>query len=1218
MRFYVERKDEYNSKARVLENEIKKYLNVTKLEKVRIITGYEIIMFSDKEQILGMDDESYNKIKYKILSDKDIDIVSDSVDIDSPYYYVTRYLDHQYDQSADVCESLLKLEFKYENIRVKTLEIAIFYGDIKSDFEKIKSYYINLLESMEITLNQEFNWDYCTEIPENVESISNFSKLSLKELEVLREKYSISMNDEDMKYTQEYYEKEKKEPTVTELKILDTYWSDHCRHSTFNTILENIEVEDEANKLGLELARKRFDVAHGEVYKDERPLCLMDIATIQMKKLKQNGVLNNLEKSDEVNACSIEVQGEVDGKKEDFILMFKNETHNHPTEMEPFGGAGTCIGGGIRDPLSGRSIVFGAMRITGCSDPREKFEDTLKDKIPQRNLTKTAADGYSDYANQIGLASAYLDEYYHEGFKAKRMECGALVGFNYKANIKRANPVAGDVIVMLGGNTGRDGLGGATGSSKEVKGESKNYSAEVQKGNPIIERNIVRLYAKPEISKLIKKSNDFGAGGVSVAIGEMANSLEIDLDAVPLKYSGMNATEVAISESQERMAVLLDKNDLDKFIQAAHKENLNAVKVATVTDNNRMIMTYKGQKVCDLDTAFLNSGGVRQRADVSVKSPKLEAEKSVNSDIKTAWLENLSDLKVCSKKNIANQFDKAIGGQSVFYPFGGKYIQTCEQGLAMKFPLEYGNTDLGVIMTVGYDPDFGVKSPFHAAYYAVIESVLKAVSMGAKLEDIRLSFQEYFEKMATKESWGKVYSALMGAFLAQDILDLASIGGKDSMSGTYKNINVPPSLISFAVAPVDTTKLVSKAFKNTNNYVYILKNEIQDNHLPKEEVLLKNINTLTELIKQDKVKSSSIVGAGGLSSSISQMCFGNMIGFEFAENIKDLSDLFIAKYGDVIIESQEKLDLELLGKTLDKQIIKINGIEIDLQEALKAYNSTLSEVFEQKLFTPEKVEKVSAIKIDYKGQKIQKPIALVPVFSGTNGEFTLKKQLRKSGFEVNEVLFRSNYADDSYEELVKAIETANIIVIPSGMSGGGKPNSQAKFITLVLSQIQVANAVNSFIEKGGLVIGLGEGFKALVSLGLIQNGKISEKTDSLDITRNPLNRHYADIFETNIVSETSPYFTGITTEMTPVSSTDARVILSDEDFAKYHSAGQIVSVFAGDNPYGSKYGIESMCSANGQVLGRLGDFTQIEEGLFVNVFDAKTSKIFGNIKKYFE
>ena len=1206
MRLYVERKPQYNTKAAKLEREAKGYLEVDQLEKVRSITGFEI---------LGLTKEQLEQVKYRVFAQEGMDDIYETINLDGNYNYITRYLDHQYDQSADLCETLIKLQFPKADVRVKTLDITMLYGDLGQGGEKIKNYYVNPLESEEVSLDQPFNWKYGTEEPKPVMTIKGFSDFNEKQLEDMKSQYGISMNSEDLAFTQAYFKKEEKDPTLTELKILDTYWSDHCRHSTFQTVLEKVNIEDEKNQPWIKKAQDRFEAAHQYVYEGERPLCLMDMATMEMKKLKKQGILTNMEDTVEVNACSIEVKGKVDGKEEDFLIMFKNETHNHPTEMEPFGGAGTCIGGGIRDPLSGRSYVFGAMRLTGAADPRETVENTLEDKIPQRNITTTAANGYSDYANQIGLASGYLDEFYHEGFKAKRMECGALVAYNYKKNITRANPEPGDIIVMMGGDTGRDGLGGAVGSSKEVEGDSKSYSAEVQKGNPIVERNIVRLFRKPEISKLIKKSNDFGAGGVSVAIGEMADSLSIDLDQVPLKYPGMNGTEVAISESQERMAILLDPKDLDTFMKAAQAENVKAVKVATVTDTDTMVMTYQGQVICDLKADFLNSGGVRQKASVKVQTPKLTEKPKEKEETKGAWLENLSKLNVCSKKNIASQFDKAVGGQSVLYPFGGKHMETPEQGLAMRLPLEEGKTDLGTVMTAGYNPDMGPKSPFHGAYYAVIESVMKAVSMGADLADIRLTFQEYFERMTSDETWGKVYSALLGAFLAQDILQIPSIGGKDSMSGSYKDIDVPPTLISFAVAPVDCTKLISKPFKKSGSKVYLLETKIGEDYLPEEEALLKNIQHLAELIKSGKILSTSVVGAGGIAAEISRMAFGNKIGFKFDEGFE--GDLFKENYSAVIIEASEELDLKLLGTTAADQLIEIKDTKIELEEALKSYKKPLEEVFECEYYRPEIIKAGAKISLTPQNKKTDKPLALIPIFGGSNGEYTLERQLKIAGFEVKTVLFRSMFMKESYKELVEAIKEADLLALPSGMSGGGKPNSPAKFISIVLSQEEVKKAINELLDRKGLVTGLGEGFKALVDLGLIQHGRIKEKTDSLQMAPNPMNKNYAGLFKTSIISPVEPYYRGATSEILPVSTIFGRIEMDQEDFERYNSKGQIVSVFDGANPYGSRYGIEAMVSENGQVFGKLGEISQLEEGLYANVFEAKTSPVFKNLKEYF-
>ena len=724
----------------------------------------------------------------------------------------------------------------------------------------------------------------------------------------------------------------------------------------------------------------------------------------------------------------------------------------------------------------------------------------------------------------------------------------------------------------------------------------------------------MRLFRKPEISKLIKKSNDFGAGGVSVAIGELADSLVIHLDRVPLKYPDLNATEIAISESQERMAVLLDKAHVDQFINAAQAENLTAVAVADVTDDEYVVLEYKGDVVCQLKSEFLNSAGVRQKADVVVNPPQFNEEPTIDEDLKDKWLNNLSALNVSSKKNLANQFDKTVGGQTTFFPFGGKNMETPEQGLAMGIPLLEGETDLATIMTVGYDPELCDQSPFHSAYYAVLESVMKAVSMGGELKRIRLSFQEYFERMDSPESWGKAYSALMGGFLAQNQLEVPSIGGKDSMSGSYQDLNVPPTLISFAVAPVDKNKLVSKSFKNIGSYVYLLETPVTKDGLPEEVALKGNIELLMAMVNRGQALSTSVVGAGGIAGEVSAMCFGNNIGFKFSEDFT--SDLFKPAYQNVIIESKEELPLQLIGRTSAEKSIRINDMVLSLEESLVAYKGTLKEVYnyeEHPAYTYQDSGKTIQVKATTK----ENPKAVVPIFYGTNGEYSLIKQLNKAGITTEEIVFRNKFPEDSYNQLGKAIDNCNILAIPSGMTGGAKPECSGKMIAIIFSNPVVGEAVNKLIDRGGLVIGLGEGFNALVSVGLIQHGKVKTKTDSLSITRNPLNTHYSGLLETAIINSVEPFYKGITKEVLPVSALDGRIVMDNKDFQKYLEAGQIVSVFSESNPFGG-YGIEAMVSPNGQVLGMLGDISQLDKGLYANVFNAEQSPVFNNIKEFFQ
>jgi phosphoribosylformylglycinamidine synthase len=934
-------------------HEIKDVIGISKITNVRIFNGYDI------ENV-----KNINKAKTAVFSEPGQDDVYDEPPNlnEAAFVFAITSAVGQYNQCEDSATLLLRLlEPKSEPV-VRTFKQIALYGDLtEADLEIIKTYYVNPLEMREIPLSLTKAYEYSK--PDKISTVDGFIKANDTELLELAKKFGIAMNIDDLNFCKDYFHKENRDPTVTEMKVLDTYWSDHCRHSTFMTTLENIQVEESKYNIGLKQAQELYEQAHQYVYGNvNRPLCLMDIATMQMKKQIKNGELADMELTDEVNACSINATAKIDGKPVDILVMFKNETHNHPTEIEPFGGAATCLGGGIRDPLSGRAFVYGAMRVTGSADPREAIKDTQQGKLSQRKITRTATDGYSSYGNQIGIASGYLNEYYDQGFKAKRLECGAIIGAVQKENITREKPKHGDVIVLVGGKTGRDGCGGATGSSKEQDEETLiKGGAEVQKGNPIIERNIIRLFRKPVVSKMIKKCNDFGAGGVSVAVGELADGININLDKVPVKYPGLDGTELAISESQERMAVVLDEKNLEAFIKEATLENLIAVKIAEVTDKNRIVMTWLGDTIVDMSSDFLNSGGIRQKANITVKAPIIHRHSVLDTEsptvhhhsaidtqsLKQKWLNNLTDLNNCSQKIIADQFNFVAGGVTVFAPYGGKYKKTPEQGLAMRLPLIEGDTTFSTLMTVGYNPSLGCESPFHAAMYAVIESVTKIVTMGGDYQKIRLSFQEYFERLTTADSWGKPYSALMGAFLAQEKLGIPAIGGKDSMSGSYKDINVPPSLISFAVAVVDTTKLVSRAFKDTNSKVFMLKTPINDSSMPDFIILKQNMSAIYELVQTGVIKAASSIGHGGIARTISEMSFGNNIGFSF--NPSFIDNLFVPQYGSIVLEVGSDINLDeqfiLIGSTTKIPTIKIEKVSISLDEMLNVWEGVLKDVF---------------------------------------------------------------------------------------------------------------------------------------------------------------------------------------------------------------------------------------------------------------------------------
>ncbi len=1204
VRIYVEKKNGFNLEAKEVLKELSTYLKIPNLENIRILNRYDIDY---------MNEEIFEQSKYSIFAEKNTENVYNSI-IDTNYDFVItlEFLPGQYDQRADfLSQSLHLLSYSEKKPIVKTSKVFLFYGKLDEESKaKIKSYLINPIECRESSVEIPASLEMDYKDPEKIKVIEEFNTLAKPQLEQIGKDYNLGMSIDNLLFSQNYFKKEGKNPTITEMRILDAYWSDHCRHSTFNTIINDIKIEKDDFGNEINKAYERYLKAKNYVYAEEKPTCLMDIAVMGMKKLKKEGKLNDLEPSNEVNACSIVVQAEVDGKLEDWLIMFKNETHNHPTEMEPFGGASTCIGGGIRDPLSGRSYVYGAMRVTGCADPRMPYEETLKGKLPQRKLTRTAAEGYSSYSNQIGLASTHLSEIYDEGYVAKRMECGALIGAVKRSHVIRKEAEVGDVIVLLGGRTGRDGCGGATGSSKEHHEDSlKQGGAEVQKGNPVIERNIVRLFRKPEVSRVIKKCNDFGAGGVSVAIGEMADSLYIDLDKIKTKYKGLDGTELAISESQERMAVLISRSDLDFFCKEAMEENLEALKIAEVTDSGRMIMVWNGEEIANLSREFLNSGGFRDCTDLIVESPKdknpnlLSKAVSEDKNIKENWLSNLSDLNVCSKISLADRFDSTVGNATALYPFGGKYQLTPEEGLAMRLPLLKGKTDFGTLMTFGYNPVLSRWSPFHGAIYSVLESITKIVAMGGEYSKIRLSFQEYFEKLSNLKKWGKPFSALLGSYLVQEELNIPSIGGKDSMSGTFEDIDVPPALISFAVNTLNTKNIISRSFKNPGNKLILVYTDKKDNYMPDFDIYKNNMANVHQLILKGCVKASSTVGFGGIAASITQMAFGNMIGVKINDEV-NFEELFSPNYTNIILEVDNKADLSLLkykviGKTIDEPIICINNTKISLQETLVSWESTLEDIF-----PPAKA--------------IKKPKVLIPIFPGTNGEYALEKAFCEAGAEVNTFLFKNLNSEmiiKSFEDMAKAIDEAEILAIPSGISGGG----DGKLIANIIRNPKVKASINNLVKnRNGLILGLGEGFKALIDTGLIPYGEVCEESDELGITKNKSNRFVSKIVDTKLTSNISPWTYGLSVnevESAPVASYEGAVYITKNLYEEFLKNGQIAFEYV-TNPFGSDYNIESITSKDGRIMGRMALVERMEDGLYVNVTEKNSLNIFKNAVDY--
>ncbi len=1231
-RIYVEKKPELAVEANLLLKELKNFLKIKKLKSIRIIHRYDIE---------GVSDEIYEKAKTIVFSDPSVDLIYDEklvIDKEDKFF-VTEYLPGQYDQKADFAAQCLQALSLEERPKVKTAQLIILHGDISDDeFEKIKNYYINPVEVREAAIEKPATLVDNPVIPDQVEVLNNF--IDVENVEHFLDTLSLAMTKEDLKFCQDYFKNiEKRNPTITEIRVIDTYWSDHCRHTTFNTIIDKVEIEESKYKDDIEKAFEDYKNARKYVYQDKtKEMCLMDIAQIAMKEMRKRGSLEDLEVSDEINAASIEVEIDIDGRTEKWLVMFKNETHNHPTEIEPFGGAATCLGGAIRDPLSGRSYVYGAMRITGSGDPRIPFDKTLPGKLPQRKITTTAAAGYSSYGSQIGLPAGQVAEIYHEGFVAKRMELGAVIAAAPKENVVRLKPVPGDAVILLGGRTGRDGCGGATGSSKEHDEESAVKSgAEVQKGNAAIEGYIQKLFRKPEVSKMIKKCNDFGAGGVSVAVGELADSLYIDLDKVPVKYAGLDGTELAISESQERMAVVVSADNKDDFIKHAHNENLEATEIAQVTDNGRLTMIWKGNAIVDIKREFLDSNGVRQRTDIYVEAPKekefFTSDASFKNNIKEKWLDNLKDLNVCSQKGLVEKFDSSAGGNTILSPFGGKYQDTPSEGLLMKLPVQRGKTNTSTAMTFGYNPYLSTWSPFHGGIYAVIQAVSKVIALGGDYKKIRLTMQEYFEKLGDdKRKWGKPFAALLGAYKVQKELDLPAIGGKDSMSGTFMDIHVPPTLVVFALDMMDARNSITPEFKNPNSDVLYLPIKKDNNHIPDFDYLRKLYSKINELVKNNSILSIATVKEGGIAAELTKMCFGNKIGMEIANNF-NIDKLFEPDLGSFVIEVNNDFNIEmlndiesiLLGKTSDKKIIRIGDTHILLEEAYRSWSDTLDEIFpigsKTKNKKPE-TESKGIIK-EYKLRNVEKPIisvkkpkVLIPVFLGTNSEYELERAFEEAGAHTKTFIIRNITKEaiaESINELVKEIESTQIIALSGSFTGGNESFGAANFITAILKTDKVRESIEVFLKnKDGLMLGIGNGFQALLKSGLLPYGSL---------TVNNHGNHISTMIDTKITSILSPWFSysdlgDIYT--LPVAHREGRFVASEEIIKELEEKGQIAAQYVSYNPNGSTKSIEAITSSDGRILGKMGHSERKGQYVGTNIPGVKDQPIFKAGVDYFK
>ena len=1250
IRLFVEKRGEMNVVAEQTKWDLRHNLGIRAIEELRFLNRYDIE---------GMTREEFEKAKNIILSEPNQDIVyEETLPVEEGFkVFAMEYLPGQYDQRADSAEQCVQLLTQGERCKILTARVVCVKGDITDDeFKKIQDYMINPVESRLASLEKPESLEMPVEVPENVKRVEGFISWSDEEMEKFFGSMGFAMTLSDLKFTRDYFrDTEKRDPTVTELRVIDTYWSDHCRHTTFLTKLNKVEIEKSALSTAIENALKAYYETRDEVYgKDTtRDVSLMDMALIGMKALKKRGLIPDLDESEEINACSIEVPVTIDGKTEKWLVQFKNETHNHPTEIEPFGGAATCLGGDIRDPLSGRAYIYQAMRVTGSGDPTVPFKDTLEGKLPSRKITTGAAQGYSSYGNQIGLATGQVVELYDKGYVAKRMEIGAVIGASPKENVIREVPAPDDVIVLLGGRTGRDGCGGATGSSKaHTLSSIETCGAEVQKGNPPTERKIQRLFRNPEVAKMIKRCNDFGAGGVCVAIGELADGLTVNLDKVTKKYEGLDGTELAISESQERMAVVLDKNDVDRFIALSETENLEATAVAVVSENPRLTMTWRGDTIVDISREFLNTNGVTQSSSAYITAPdenncyREKCPESLKGLSKAqAIKKNMARLEVCSQIGLSERFDASIGAGTVIMPFGGKTQLTPQEAMAAKIPLLKGETDDATAMSYGFIPAVSRWSPFHGSAYAVVESLSKILAIGAYPLKARLTFQEYFEKLLDKpERWGKPAAALLGAMEAQLKLGIPSIGGKDSMSGTFEQIDVPPTLVSFAVAMTKASKTISAEFKKAGSKViYVPVPENKQTLMPDWDKLKAMYNAVYELMDNGNVLSASVVKEGGAAASVCKACFGNKFGFKF---YKDLSfdELFAPLSGSLILELKDGAELGgdvlyyPLGEVTENEEIEINNEKIKISEILGEWTAPLEKVFPTKAQCP-KMGRSAELFTERNNKapiiKVAKPKVFIPVFPGTNCEVDTARAFEKAGAEAELLIVKNLKPSDIEDTILKMeeiIKSSQMIMFPGGFSGGDEPDGSGKFIATTFRNPRIKEACEELLNKrDGLMLGICNGFQALIKLGLVPYGEIRElKPSDPTLTFNTVGRHISHMAYTRVTSVKSPWFSGVEAGdvfAVPVSHGEGRFMADDETVKRLIENGQVATQYVdlNGNPSddiaynvnGSICAIEGITSPDGRILGKMGHSERKGENLYANVPFNKDQKIFESGVKYF-
>ena len=1246
-RVFVEKKPQFAVKARELKEELKSYLHLDTISRVRVLIRYDVENLSE---------DVYRQALTTIFSEPPVDwVYEEGFDAeDQDMVFSVEYLPGQFDQRADSAEQCVKLLKEDEEPVIRTATTYVLTGELTGEQkEAIKAFCINPVDSREAEEEKPQTLTAVFDTPADVAYFEGFCGFDEKELRELYDSLNLAMTFHDFLHIQNYYKgEEHREPTVTEVRVLDTYWSDHCRHTTFSTELKNVTITEGDYQEPIQGTYEQYLADRTELYggRKDKFVCLMDLALLAMKKLKKEGKLEDLEESEEINACSIIVPVTIDGAEEEWLINFKNETHNHPTEIEPFGGAATCLGGAIRDPLSGRTYVYQAMRVTGAADPTAPLSETMKGKLPQKKLVNGAALGYSSYGNQIGLSTGYVKEIYHPDYAAKRMEIGAVMGAAPRKYVKRMTSDPGDVIVLLGGRTGRDGIGGATGSSKvHTEASTQLCGAEVQKGNAPTERKIQRLFYRPEVSSIIKKCNDFGAGGVSVAIGELAAGLVVDLDKVPKKYAGLDGTEIAISESQERMAVVLDKKDVEQFLAYAGEENLEAVAVAEVTESPRLVMNWRGKTIVDISRAFLDTNGAHQEADVILNTPSRQGspfERKDVSDVGGTWLQVLGDLNVCSQKGLVEMFDSSIGAGSVLMPYGGRYQLTETQVMAAKLPVMEGVTDTVTMMSYGFDPYLSSWSPYHGAVYGVVSSVAKIVAAGGDFKKIRFTFQEYFKRMKEDaERWGAPFAALLGAYQAQLGFGLPSIGGKDSMSGTFQDeehgeINVPPTLVSFAVDVASHKELITPEFKRAGSKIVVLKTPRDAYDLPQYDPLMEGYEKLRRDIQAGRILSAYAVEGHGLAEAVSKMAFGNKMGIKIEHSL-DPRDFFLPGWGDIVCEVADgkvgelAITYTVIGEVTDRAMFEYGPVEISLDKALESWTKTLEKVFP----TDSGVEKKPAADKLYQADsvyvcshKLAQPTVFIPVFPGTNCEYDSMKAFKRAGAKVVTRVFKNLSAEDirdSVEVYKKEIAGAQIVMFPGGFSAGDEPEGSAKFFAAVFRNAVIKEEIEKLLNE--LMLGICNGFQALIKLGLVTEGQILEqKEDAPTLAMNIIGRHVSKMVYTKVVSNKSPWLFGAElgkVYCNPTSHGEGRFVANEEWLKTLFENGQVCTQYVDDqgmpsmdefwNPNGSYMAIEGITSPDGRILGKMAHSERRGEAVAINIYGEQDMKIFESGVAYF-